>query len=110
MLLRNFPLLLTDHSSSPDIQAADGLTLGHNDGHEVRRAAVYLHGVHIRKLNGNAASGSDTVNEKQVIAGFDAGSFYHFVSRINRISLNLYARDLENTLIIKTSATMTRKK
>ena len=58
----------------PDIQAADGLTLGHNDGHEVRQAAVYLHGVHIRKLNGNAASGSDTVNEKQVIAGFDAGT------------------------------------
>ena len=94
----------------PDSQAADGLTLGHNDGHEVRQAAVYLHGVYIRKLNGNAASGSDTVNEKQVIAGFDAGSFYHFVSRINRISLNLYARDLEKHAHYKNKRNYDKKK
>ena len=75
----------------PDLYAADLLPLCDFDDHKIRQTAIYTDRLHIRQLYRDAASGGDTVYEKQLQALYNARSLYNLVGSVDRVSLHLNA-------------------
>ena len=83
------PQLLADRYET------DCFALRDFDSDKIRKSAVYLDRIDIRKLYHDAASGGYPVYEKQIIAFFNAGSCDYLICTVERISAYLDLCDLK---------------